>query len=214
MRRLAALWLLTAGCAGGGGSAAPEGRKPDLKNPADLEMSRTAPSVFRVRFETARGSFTVEATRDWAPKGADRFYNLVRAGFYDGTRIFRVVPGFVLQFGLPKDPGVAAVWREARISDDPVRGSNARGTLTFATAGPNTRTTQLFINFKDNPRLDRMGFAPFAKVVEGMEVVDAVNAEYGERPDQARIQAEGEAYLAREFPRLDVIRSARVLRDE
>jgi peptidyl-prolyl cis-trans isomerase A (cyclophilin A) len=213
MRRLTALLLLTAGCAGGGAAspAAPAGRAPDLMNPADPELSKTAPAVFRVRFELARGAFTVEARRDAAPKGADRFYNLVRAGFYDGTRIFRVVPGFVLQFGLPKDPAVAATWREARIGDDPVRGSNTRGTMTFATAGPNTRTTQLFINFKDNPRLDRMGFAPFARVVEGMEVVDAVNAEYGERPQQDRIQAEGEAYLGREFPRLDLIRSAKVL---
>ena len=211
MRRLWAVLTLAAGCAADGGEAPAPGRAPDLMNPADLEMARSAPAVFRVRFETTRGAFTVEATREWAPRGADRFYNLVRAGFYDGARIFRVVPGFVMQFGLPKDPRLAAVWRDARINDDPVRASNARGTLTFATAGRNTRTTQLFINFKDNPRLDGMGFAPFARVVEGMEVVDAVNAEYGERPDQGRIQAEGETYLAREFPRLDAIRKAVVI---
>ena len=176
-------------------------------------MVRTAPEVFRVRFETTRGGFTVEATRDWAPKGADRFYNLVRSGFYDGARFFRVVPGFVVQFGLPADPKLAAVWKTSNIADDPVKTSNARGTLTFATAGPNTRTTQLFVNFGNNRRLDAMGFAPFAKVVAGMEVVDALHPEYGERPDQGRIQAEGEGYLAQGFPRLDAIRTARVVNE-
>lgn len=204
------LLALAGGCSAAREAAAPE-RAPDPLNPADPEMSRPAPAVFRVRFETTRGAFTVEATRDWAPRGADRFYNLVRSGFYDGTRFFRVVPGFVVQFGLPADARRAPVWREARIPDDPVKGSNVAGTLTFATAGPNTRTTQLFVNFKDNPRLDRMGFAPFAKVVDGMAVVDSINAEYGERPDQGRIQAEGEAYLGRDFPRLDQIRTAKVV---
>ncbi|HEX7899732.1 MAG TPA: peptidylprolyl isomerase [Planctomycetota bacterium] len=214
MRRLWAILLLAAGCAadGAGGPAAPA-RAPDPLNPKDPEMVRAAPDVFRVRFDTTRGAFTVEATRDWAPKGADRFYNLVRAGFYDGARFFRVVPGFVLQFGIPADPKRAAAWKDAVFADDPVKTSNARGTMTFATAGPNTRTTQLFVNFGSNARLDRMGFAPFAKVVDGMAAVDAIHAEYGERPDQGRIQAEGEAYLARDFPRLDVIRSARLVNE-
>ena len=210
MRRLWAILILAAGCAGA--PAGPE-RAPDPLDPKDPEFSRPAPAVFRVRFETTKGAFTVEATRDWAPRGADRFYYLVRAGFYDGSRFFRVVPGFVLQFGLPADPKLAGVWKEATFPDDPVKTSNVRGTLTFATAGPNTRTTQLFFNFGDNARLDRMGFSPFAKVVDGMAVVDAISAEYGERPNQGRIQSEGEAYLAREFPRLDVIRSARLVNE-
>jgi peptidyl-prolyl cis-trans isomerase A (cyclophilin A) len=212
MRRLWATLLLAGGCAAP--SPSEPGRSPDPLNPADPEMSRTAPAVFRVRFETSRGAFTVEATREWAPKGADRFYNLARSGFFDGARFFRVVPGFVVQFGLPADPKRAAAWRNATFADDPVKTSNAAGTLTFATAGPDTRTTQLFVNFKDNPRLDRMGFAPFARVTKGMEVVDSINAEYGERPDQGRIQAEGEGYLSRDFPRLDQIRSARLVNAE
>jgi len=212
MRRLWALLILAGGCAGEPAAATPS-RAPDPRDPKDPEMSRTAPDVFRVRFETARGGFTVEATRAWAPRGADRFYNLARAGFFDGARFFRVVPGFVAQFGLPADPRLAAAWKTATFPDDPVKTSNARGTVTFATAGPNTRTTQLFVNYGNNARLDGMGFAPFAKVVDGMPVVDAIHAEYGERPNQGRIQSEGEAYLAQEFPRLDVIRSARLVNE-
>jgi peptidyl-prolyl cis-trans isomerase A (cyclophilin A) len=217
MRRPWAILILAGGCASSGGgdvavSPVPA-RGPDALNPKDPEMSRTAPEVFRVLFDTTRGAFTVEATRAWAPKGADRFYNLVRAGFYDGARFFRVVPGFVAQFGLPADPRLAAAWKASTIPDDPVKTSNVRGTLTFATAGPNTRTTQLFLNFGHNARLDAMGFAPFAKVVDGQAIVDAINPEYGERPNQGRIQAEGEAYLVQGFPRLDVIRSARLVNE-
>jgi peptidyl-prolyl cis-trans isomerase A (cyclophilin A) len=167
--------------------------------------------MFRVRFETSRGTFVVEAQRAWSPNGVDRFHQLVSSGFYDNNRFFRVVPGFVVQFGIHGDPSVARQWEQLAIPDDPVVQSNRRGTLTFATAGPNTRTTQLFINFADNLNLDAMGFSPFGRVIEGMDVVDRIHAGYGERPEQGRIATEGNAYLEREFPELDFIRTARVL---
>jgi peptidyl-prolyl cis-trans isomerase A (cyclophilin A) len=154
--------------------------------------------------------------RDWAPNGADRFYNLVKNGFYDNVRFFRVVTGFMVQFGISGDPKLSAPWREARIPDDPVRQSNKRGYITFATAGPNTRTTQVFINFGNNTFLDSQGFAPFGQVISGMNVVDALNAEYGEGaprgrgPDQGRLQQEGNAYLAKDFARMDFVRKATI----
>src|SRR5262249_9763888 len=153
----------------------------------------------------------VQVTRVWAPKGADRFYNLVKNGFFDGTRFFRVVPGFVVQFGLSDNPAVSARWHTASIPDDPVTQHNTRGTITFATAGPNTRTTQLFINFGDNTNLDSQGFAPFGKVVDGLEVVDKIYSGYGERPDQKLIESQGTAYLASQFPRLDSIAKATIV---
>lgn len=176
-----------------------------------------APAVFRARFETSEGAFVIEVHREWAPQGADRFYNLVRTGYYDGVRFFRVISGFMAQFGIHGDPAVSAQWRERRIPDDPVRQSNVRGAVSYAMAGPNTRTTQLFINFGDNSRLDGSGFSPFGRVVEGMEVVDRLYAEYGEGapngrgPAQGRIQAEGNAYLERDFPELDYVRKATLL---
>jgi peptidyl-prolyl cis-trans isomerase A (cyclophilin A) len=176
-----------------------------LLDPGSPEMNQTAPDVYRVRFETSKGEFVVEVNRAWAPKGADRFYNLVRHGFYDGARFFRVVPGFVVQFGINGDPQISARWRAARIEDDPVTQSNRRGTITFATAGPNSRTTQVFINYADNTNLDGQGFAPFGRVVQGMDVVDRINAEYGQSPNQAMIQQRGNAYLEAQFPRLDYI---------
>lgn len=192
----------------GGEDAAAQGINPALLEPEKL--NEQAPESYRVIFETTKGNFVVEVTRELAPLGADRFYNLVKNGFYDEAKFFRVVPGFVVQFGIPADPRVAAAWRTQTIEDDPVKGTNEKGTITFATAGPNSRTTQVFINFADNSRLDRMGFAPFGKVVEGMDVVENINAEYGERPNQGMIQAQGNAYLEREFPNLDAIKSAKI----
>jgi len=178
------------------------------------KLTSKAPAIFKAQFDTTRGKFTIEVTRALAPNGADRFYNLVRSGYFTDTAFFRVVPGFMCQFGIHGDPNVSRKWREATIPDDPVRGSNTRGSITFATAGPNTRTTQLFINFGNNINLDSMGFSPFGKVIEGMDVVDKINGEYGDGPpsgsgpDQGRIQTEGNAYLKKEFPNLDYIKSA------
>jgi peptidyl-prolyl cis-trans isomerase A (cyclophilin A) len=186
-----------------------------------LDPSRAterAPARFLVRFQTTKGPFVVEVTRAWAPRGADRFYNLVRAGYYDDVAFFRVIEGFMVQFGINGDPRVNAAWREARIPDDPVTQSNRRGRVTYAMAGPDTRTTQLFINFKDNQGLDGQGFAPFGSVVEGLAVVDALYSGYGEGapqgrdPDQGRVQAEGNAYLRGSFPRLDFVKTARVVK--
>lgn len=180
-------------------------------------LNETAPENFKVRFKTTKGDFLVEVKREWAPKGADRFYNLVKNGFYNEAAFFRVIKGFVAQFGINKDPNISAKWREAVIDDDPVKLSNLRGTISFATAGPNTRTTQLFINFKDNQRLDSMGFSPFAKVTEGMDTVDNLYSDYGEGepygngPSQSKIQTEGNEYLKSNFPKLDYIISTEII---
>ena len=188
---------------------------PGFADPTKL--TETAPAVFNVQFDTTKGKFTVEVTRTQAPNGADRFYNLVRSGYFKDIAFFRVIPGFMCQFGIHGDPAVSAKWREAAIPDDPVKGSNKRGTITFATAGPNTRTTQLFINFSDNVNLDGAGFAPFGKVISGMDVVDKINGEYGEGaprgfgPNQGQIQMEGNAYLKKDFPNLDYIKSASIV---
>jgi peptidyl-prolyl cis-trans isomerase A (cyclophilin A) len=185
-----------------------------LLEPAKL--AEKAPAKFKAKFVTSKGEFVVEVQRDWAPNGADRFYNLVKSGFYNDTRFFRAIKGFMVQFGIHGEPKVNAVWREARISDDPVKESNKRGYLTFATAGPNTRTTQLFINFGDNTQLDGMGFSPFGKVAKGMDVVDKLYTGYGEGapggrgPHQGRLQAEGNAYLKRDFPELDYIKQVTI----
>ncbi len=187
-----------------------------LLQPASLKD--TAPAVYRAGFTTTKGNFVVEVHRDWAPLGADRFYNLVKYHFFDGASFFRVLPGFVVQFGLSADPRISRAWNDAKIPDDPVKQSNLKGFVTFATAGPNTRTTQLFINVADNPRLDTMGFAPIGKVVEGMEVVESFYSGYGEGapqgngPDQGRITNEGKAYLDKDFPKLDSIKTAEILR--
>jgi peptidyl-prolyl cis-trans isomerase A (cyclophilin A) len=187
-------------------------QSPNLSNPAALKEQ--APASYKVRFDTTKGPFVIQVTRAWAPNGADRFYNLVKNGFYDNVRFFRVISGFMVQFGINGDPQVSARWRNANIPDDRVTQSNTRGMITFATAGPNTRTTQVFINFADNTNLDGMGFAPFGKVVSGMDVVDKLNAEYGEGaprgrgPDQGRLQSEGNAYLAQSFARMDYVKKA------
>ena len=183
--------------------------RPSLLNPASLTAK--APADFKARFTTSAGDFVVEVHRDWAPLGADRFYNLVRRGFFTNASFFRVVPGFVVQFGLNADPAVNKAWHQATIQDDPVKQSNTRARLVFATAGPNTRTTQLFINFGNNARLDGMGFAPFGEVIDGMDVVDKIYAGYGEQPRQDLITAQGDAYVSQNFPKIDKIKAARVL---
>jgi len=149
--------------------------------------------------------------RDWAPAGADRFYNLVKNGFFDDVRFFRVIGGQLAQFGMHGDPRVQAAWRDAEVQDDPVRHGNVRGSVSFASRGPNTRTTQLFINLTDNRAYDRLGFAPFAEVVSGMDVVDGLFAGYEERPEQPLIDEEGNAYLTREFPNLDYVKKAAII---
>lgn len=190
-------------------SANPAGARPSLLKPETLKAK--APAVFKAKFTTTTGDFVVEVHRYWAPLGADRFYNLVRYGYFTNAAFFRVVPGFVVQFGLSADPAVNKVWKTATIQDDPVTQSNKRGNLVFATAGPNTRTTQLFINFADNSRLDRMGFAPFGSVVEGMDVVDKIYAVYGESPRQDLITEQGDAYLKANFRDMDKIKMARIV---
>jgi peptidyl-prolyl cis-trans isomerase A (cyclophilin A) len=190
--------------------------RPNLLNPASLKAK--APDVFKAQFMTTKGDFVVEVHRDLAPRGADRFYNLVKAGFFDGVAFYRVHPGFMVQFGVSPKPAINKAWDNANIPDDPVKGSNKRGTVTFATAGPNTRTTQLFINFADNAPLDPQGFAPFGNVVEGMDVVDMLYSGYGEippmgghGPDPDKLGAEGDAYLVKNFPMIDKIKMAKIL---
>jgi len=185
-----------------------------LSDPASL--NETAPDVYKVKFDTSKGPFVVEVHRDWAPNGADRFYNLVKNGFYDNDRFFRVVEGFMVQYGINGNPKLSSVWRDANIKDDPVTESNKRGMITFATSGPNSRTTQVFINFNNNVSLDDQGFSPFGKIVSGMNVVDALYNGYGEGaprgsgPDQGRVQAEGNAYLNKDFPMLDYVKKATI----
>jgi peptidyl-prolyl cis-trans isomerase A (cyclophilin A) len=178
-----------------------------------------APAAYKVDFDTSAGIFTVEVHRDWAPNGADRFYNLVKNGYFDNIRFFRVIPGFMVQFGINGDPALNTVWKDARIPRDPVKQSNGRGYLSFAMqggpSGPDTRTTQVFINFGDNAQLDASGFAPFGKVTK-MDVVDKIYSGYGEGapsgkgPDQGRLQAEGNAYLTKDFPKMDYIKKATI----
>lgn len=167
------------------------------------KLTETAPDTFVVNAVTTKGSIKFELHRDWAPNGVDRFYNLVKAGFFSDIALFRMAQGFVVQFGIHGSPLVSSVWREANISDDPVKESNKRGTIVFATAGPNTRTTQLFINLGDNSFLDSKGFSPIGKIIEGMDIVDKLNFEYGESPNQGMIQMKGNEYLKKNFPNLD-----------
>jgi peptidyl-prolyl cis-trans isomerase A (cyclophilin A) len=191
------------------------GQASKLASPAAL--NETAPATYKARFDTSKGVFVVDVRRDLAPNGADRFYNLVKNGFYDENRFFRVVDGFMVQFGINGDPKVSAPWRTAQIKDDPVKQSNKRGFITFATSGPNSRTTQVFINFADrNAFLDSQGFSPFGQITTGMNVVDGLYKGYGEGapngrgPDQGRIQMEGNAYLTKDFPNLDYVKKATI----
>lgn len=186
-----------------------------LLNPANL--TEKAPAQYEVKFETSKGDFVLEVHRDWAPNGADRFYNLVKNGYYDGAVFFRVIKTFMVQFGINGDPAVNTKWQTATIPDDPVVESNKPGYISFATSGPNSRTTQVFINYKDNSRLDGMGFAPFGKVVEGMDVVMEIEGKYGEGfpqgrgPSQGRIQAAGNQYLRENYPDMDYVKSATIV---
>ncbi len=185
-------------------------------HPALLDPSKAkdqAPDVFKAKFTTTKGDFVVEVHREWAPNGADRFYNLVKLGFYDDTRFFRVVDSFMVQFGISGDPGLNPTWQRAGLVDDPVKQSNKRGFVTYAqTNMPNSRSTQVFINSVDNGRLDAMRFAPFGQVIQGMTVVDALYKGYGESPNQGLIQAHGNAYLDATFPKLDGVKHAEIVK--
>jgi peptidyl-prolyl cis-trans isomerase A (cyclophilin A) len=210
--------VFASGCAQTDGCSddAPRGETL-LTSPGDSAFQRVAPDTFITQFRTSRGDFFVQVVRDWAPRGADRFYNLVRNGFYDGNRFYRAIDGFVVQWGASGDPAVNRAWARQCIHDDPVKRPNVRRAITFAFGRPNTRTTQVFINFGVNWRLDDSGFAPFGEVIEGMEVVDSLYKGYGDGPprgsgpDAGRLNKEGNVYLAREFPKLDSIAQARVV---
>ncbi len=212
MSGIALVMLASTSLSAGQGALA---KATKLRNPAGL--TEQAPATFKAKFDTSKGAFVITVNRAWAPIGADRFYNLVKNGFYDDVRFFRVIPDFMAQFGIHGTPAIQASWRGAQLKDDPVKQSNKRGYVTFATAGPNTRTTQLFINFGDNSRsLDGQGFAPFGEVSSGMNIVDAIYNGYGEGaprgrgPEQGRLQQEGNAYLNKEFPKLDYIKTATI----
>jgi len=193
---------------------------PDGHNPALLDPSlaaEKAPTDYQVEFVTSKGNFVVAVHRDWAPLGADRFYNLVKCDFYDSVRFFRAIDGFMVQFGISGYPEVNTVWRQARIKDDPVKESNKKGRITFATSGKDSRTTQVFINFGDNQNLDGMGFAPFGEVVSGMDVVSSLYTGYGEGqprgrgPDQGMLQSRGNVYLDVQYPKLDSVSDVRIV---
>jgi peptidyl-prolyl cis-trans isomerase A (cyclophilin A) len=181
---------------------------PNLMNPSTLKAQ--APDLYRVKFATTHGDIVIEVHRAWAPLGADRFYNLVVNNFFTDAAFFRYVPNFIVQFGLPANPAIGRVWQSANIKDDPVKHGNTKGTLVFATAGPNTRTTQLFINFADNTPLDAQGFAAFGQVVSGMNIAEGLYSGYGEKPDQGAITSQGKAYLDKNFPKIDSIKSATI----
>ncbi|MGH7459537.1 MAG: peptidylprolyl isomerase [Longimicrobiales bacterium] len=210
--------LLLAGCDLGYGCSkdSPAGSAL-LTNPGADAFHQTAPDSFIARFETSRGSFAVQVVRAWAPRGADRFYTLVRNGFYDGNRFFRVIPGFVVQWGINGDPGVSQAWARQCIPDDAVRQGNTRRAMSFAFGRPHTRTTQVFVNYGMNPRLNELGFAAFGEVIDGMVVLDSLYGAYGEGPprgagpDPVKVGELGNAYLDSEFPRLDSIIRARVV---
>ncbi len=214
---IVALLLSACGLVGGPSGLTPSDRP--LLNPSSPEMNLIAPDTFKVLIETTQGDLIVEVFREWAPLGADRFYSLVRNGYYSDIAFFRNISGFMTQFGIHGEPEVSEAWRMARIDDDSVRTNNVRGSISFAMAGPNTRTVQLFINHGDNSRLDAMGFSPFGRVTGGMDTVDRLYSGYGEGapqgrgPAQDRIQSEGNAYLRSDFPLMDFLVRARLLTD-
>jgi peptidyl-prolyl cis-trans isomerase A (cyclophilin A) len=188
--------------------------KAKLRNPSAL--NEKAPDTYKAKFDTSKGPFVVEVHRDWAPLGADRFYNLVKNGYYDDCRFFRVIDGFMAQIGMNGNPAIQQAWVPARIQDDPVKQSNKRGYVTFAHAGPNSRTTQFFINFGDNAMLDKQGFPPIGQITSGMDVVDKLYSGYGDGPprgrgpSQGQITSEGNAYLVKDFPKLDYVKKATI----
>jgi peptidyl-prolyl cis-trans isomerase A (cyclophilin A) len=191
-------------------SAAKKAPTRNLLDPST--MKSTAPATYKVKFVTTQGDVIIQVTRAWAPIGADRFYNLVRGGFYNGAAFFRVMPGFMAQFGINPDPKVSAVWMNQNIIDDPVKESNKRGFVTFAKASaPNTRGTQVFINYKANDFLDPQGFAPFGEVIEGMENVDKFYSGYGGNPDQGALQQLGKSYIDTHMPKVDLIKTATIV---
>jgi len=193
--------------------------KAPLIDPKDPFWSTKAPDVFRAKIESTKGAFVIECHRAWAPLGVDRFYNLVRSGFFDNSRFFRIHANYIAQFGIPGDPAVAGVWRNQSFPDDPVKESNLRGSIAYAMTGPDARTTQIYINLVDNKQLDAQGFAPIGRVVEGMDIVDQIYSGYGETSGggmragkQAKLFEEGNAYLDREFPKLDKLIKATIQR--
>jgi peptidyl-prolyl cis-trans isomerase A (cyclophilin A) len=210
LKALALVVMFSVGMAAAAGSVVAQVNMDKLLNPAQL--NEKAPDKFKVKFDTSKGEFIVEVTRAWAPNGADRFYNLVKNGFYDNCKFFRNIEGFMVQFGINGNPKISAGMMKARIKDDPVKQSNTRGYITYAMAGPDTRTTQLFINYGDNSRLDKDGFAPFGKVTKGMNIVESLYNQYGGQPSeaQAQIQMEGNAFLEKNFPKLDFIKTATI----
>ncbi len=211
IRRIAFLLLLAVAC---------HKNQPSTAAPAEdllpAKATEQAPATFKARLTTTQGDVVIEVHRDWAPNGADRFYNLVKMGYYNDVAFFRVINGFMAQFGIHGDPKVNAVWRQATIQDDPPVGqSNKRGYLTFAKGGPNSRTTQLFINFKDNANLDAMGFPPIGEITEGMDVMDKIykvgeGKPGGPGPGQQQVQMQGNTYLKQEFPKLDYVQTAKI----
>ena len=209
MIRLALVSLCAAVLAAAAAAAA---APPPLLHPESLHAK--APATYRVSFATTRGTFVVTVRRALSPRGADRFYNLARARFFDGVTFFRVVKGFVVQFGISGDPKVAAAWQHATIKDDPVKTSNTPGTITYADAGPDTRTTQVFVNYGNNASLDAQGFTPFGRVTSGMTVVSKLYSGYGDQPTgmQGQISTQGNAFLRKQFPKLDHIVTARISR--
>ena len=212
MKRLLVISMLLAIASTTWAAQAPKGGQGrGLRNPASL--NEKAPATFKARFDTSAGVFVVEVNREWAPNGADRFYNLVKNGFFDNARFFRVISGFMVQFGINGDPAIQRYWTDANIQDEPVKQGNTRGFITYAkSSAPNSRSTQVFINYKDNSFLNRQGFAPFGKVISGMEVVDKLYSGYGEAAQQQseRIESEGNAFLAKNFPKLDYIKKATI----
>jgi peptidyl-prolyl cis-trans isomerase A (cyclophilin A) len=192
-------------------TAARGANKAKLGTPSQL--NEQAPDTFKAKFDTSKGVFVIEVHREWAPLGADRFYNLVKNGFYDDCRFFRVLEGFMAQIGMNGDPSIQSAWGRANFKDDPVKQSNKRGFVTFAkSSAPNSRSTQFFLNFVDNAGLDAQGFAPFGQVTTGMDVVDKLYGGYGRNnvPDQGRITSEGNAYLQKEYPKLDYVKTATI----